>query len=148
MNRGLGAAPAPSASLRSEGVDRPWQVIGSVPVVERRLVGRIWHPSPHYKQPLAIAVVLIPSRLRAIMPQELTTAVFGTIFTKRGAAGRPAVDLELTPRQSDSRPRQSCAYYGRRAAVARRRERSICVNCVRLKSTHMALPGRGPLRPV
>jgi len=24
MNRGLGAAPAPPASLHSEGVDRPW----------------------------------------------------------------------------------------------------------------------------
>jgi hypothetical protein len=52
MDRGLGAAPAPPASLRSEGVDRPWQVIGSVPVVERCLVGRIRHLSPHYKTAL------------------------------------------------------------------------------------------------
>src|SRR5215831_6053583 len=79
--------------------------------------------------------------------KRLTTAVFGTIFTKRGAAGRSAVDLELTPRQSDSRPRQSCACYGRRAAVARRREGSICVNCVRLKSTHMERVGEGLYDP-
>src|SRR5205814_10077279 len=43
MNSRVGAAPAPPAASCPKDPDRPWQVIGRIPVIERCPVTRIGH---------------------------------------------------------------------------------------------------------
>jgi hypothetical protein len=47
MDSRVGAAPAPPASSRSENPDCPRQVIGRVPMIERRSVGLIGQFGAH-----------------------------------------------------------------------------------------------------
>src|SRR5712672_41805 len=49
MDKRLGATPASPAASRPENPDRPRQVIGRVPVIERRSVVRIGHFGTYYE---------------------------------------------------------------------------------------------------